>query len=121
MDNETLDRFMAEEVMGWHTGDKELDMPWDVVAEHWWIDKDDIYINFVSDWHPTTDIAQVMECAEKLDKEGMDYEIMSDRYSKEVRVWSPSKNLWFRKGWKSIADLPRNICLAFYEAMKGGE
>lgn len=113
-----VNRILAEKVMGWMGG---CNLYIEILSHSYLEEPQYNTVMDIADWHPTTDTAQVMECAEKLDKEGMDYEIMSDRYSKEVRVWSPSKNLWFRKGWKSIADLPRNICLAFYEAMKGGE
>ena len=53
--NEQLDRFLAE-MMGW------------VWFEGWWClqhENRDEYIMEDGDWHPTTDIAQAIECAEK--------------------------------------------------------
>ena len=72
----------------------------------------------VKDWHPDTDMNQAMMCAEKLDEEFIDYEILVSRYEKVVRIWAPSKNKWFRKCWETLDELPLAICEAVKEATK---
>jgi len=114
-----INECMATEVMGWH----EFDGWWcstetDPITlakkrhyevrgrDRWWL------------WQPTNRIDQAMMCAEKLDEEFIDYEILVSRYEKVVRIWAPSKNKWFRKCWETLDELPLAICEAVKEATK---
>jgi len=110
-----LNEYLATKVMGWEK---------DMCGQGRWImsrSKDGGYIDkyiLLSDWHPDTNLGQAMMCAEKLDEEFIDYEILVSRYEKVVRIWAPSKNKWFRKCWETLDELPLAICEAVKEATK---
>jgi hypothetical protein len=119
--NETLDRFMAE-LMGWHI---------DRVADgypYWWLSEDNKPLMLCSDWHPSTDIAQAMECAEKwCEDNDAGYELEGGEYGEKGKflyraiftIWlyrSQGHKRFTGEGTKELA-----ICLALYEAVKGGE
>ena len=116
--NAELDRFMAEEVMGFEL--KEAD---NYHPECWYTQIEDglCVERSQSEWHPTTDIAQVIGCVEKLAKDnilGVEIDILPNGFVVRIKEKPYSD--------KSIAvqvgdELAFTICLALYEAMKGGE
>lgn len=109
MTDEQLNEWMAVNIMGWHIGDKELDMPWDVISEHWWIDENNIYMEFVNSWQPNQNITQALMCAEKsgviMRIELMVYSGFSVRIGHDI----------YKLG-KNYDELPAAICLVIYEA-----
>ena len=114
MENVELDKFLAEEVMGWHllTSD-EIDF-----GEYaFYHDKNNYLIMMVCDWHPTTDIAQAMMCAKEADKELHIH--IADHHGCPFEV--ESKFGEFSLVCHSVEEVARAICHAIYEAVKGGE
>ncbi len=113
MSNADLDRMMAERVMGWHevkhgycsyaTG-----LPYDHPC---WQDEDNEPTVFVSDWHPSSDIAQAFMCAEKaFDGKGFDLRMQPEG------VWT----VILEKDYWVTADTPAEaICLAIKKALEG--
>ena len=118
MDNETLDCFMAE-LMGLFSARDVDGTVCYFKRGKWYCDEDG--------WNPTTDIAQVMECAEKwCDDTGGHYKLEGGIdgsgefvYRAVLTKWNPrsqSHTRYTGEGTKELA-----ICLALYEAMKGGK
>ena len=119
--NAELDRFLAEEVMGWC--DNGMGM---------WVDKKGrprmyIYKKYVKYdegapiWHPSADIAQVMECAEKLAKDNVwrvEIDIVPHGFAVNVKEKTYSEKSISSKFGNVLAF---TICLALYESKKGGE
>ena len=110
--NEELDRFLAEEVMGWMKSEPPM------VGEYQYPTSDGVRV--VYSWHPTTDIAQAMECAEKFitGKNNMYFMLTTDDEG-DVKV--EFENGDEVVGWSDNKSIPLAISLALYEAVKGGE
>lgn len=125
MNNDELNTFLAGEVMGWYK---------DPLGS-WWDKREDKFSGYMwlagkklfPLWHPTTDIAQAMMCAEKwCDDAGGHYSLEGGFdgngefvYRAVLTKWNPrsqSHKRYIGEGTKELA-----ICLALYEAVKGGE
>ena len=120
MNNEQLDRWLAENVMGW---EKELITDDNImVYRHWGNVGDELLITddgSVMDkyrWHPTTSIEQAMMCAEKLDRiEVIDISIPK----KYVKGFYVVRLFTTRNCYKGIAVTKElAICHAIYESRK---
>ena len=118
---EQLDDFLAREVMGWRLGKVEA-------GEYVWEDEN-YHIYYYAKpydnlpermfWHPTTDIAQALMCAEKWCNDigcaiTCTYVSVSKTWTVELDAWDIRYSIENEK--QSLA-----ISLALYEAVKGGE
>jgi len=128
MNNEQLNEFLAEEVMGWHSGK----LPILTDRREYWLDKYGNGIMLVENLHPTTDIAQAIECAEKLLREDGNKRIEITIESNEdgipyCEVSVVDIGRWMKgeiypyMGESENITLSLAICHAIYEAVKGGE
>jgi len=103
----SIDREMAEKVMGWRYshGMYFIDAGTNKAK----------YIN-VSDWHPSTDISQAFQVVEKMGDGVWQLTIKKsfDGYYVEIR-----KNRDVASGWAESDTLEMAICLALLET-KGG-
>ncbi|MBU2249436.1 MAG: hypothetical protein KKD77_22000 [Gammaproteobacteria bacterium] len=105
----SIDRELAEKVMGWH----EEMYSW---RQRGWFDDENIWQVNVVDWHPSTDISQAFQVVEKMG-DGvwwLNIKKSSDGYYVEIR-----KNRAVASGWAESDTLEMAICLAVLEA-KGG-
>jgi len=119
--NAELDRFMTIEVMGWSICGEGKNACYCKGAGHNYA-----HVSF-NDWHPTADIALAIGCAEKwCDDTGGHYKLEGGIdgsgefvYRAVLTKWNPrsqSHTRYTGEGTKELA-----ICLALYEAMKGGK
>ena len=114
MNNEQLNKFMAEEVMGlvWSMG-------FDGTGTYF---KNGKFYCDEADWHPTTDIAQAIECVEKLCTVDANwrYKLLYDKKDYVCLIWNyydyPEAREYCGSGTKELA-----VCRAICEAVKGGE
>ena len=118
--NEQFNDFLAREVMGWHIGTVILDFSRDAIECY--KDKNDKVFMLIQEWHPTTDIAQAMECAEKSEIQFELFTGWGGWHGSFRKFHEKSQNVrkWYF-GMMTLELLPRAICLALYEAVKGGE
>ena len=107
MDNETLDRFLAEEVMGWH-----------LVAGLWRDEAGSVTYNaYANDgWHPTTDIAQAKDCLDAWHNKSTCNISTLYRNGNNVVVTLDDGNIVLASVSSSHEGVSRAICLAIYEA-----
>ena len=130
MNNEQLNEFLAEEVMGWHKERNDyVDSRYRDIDEFQWVDRSGKILYHVTKsetltaggsqhyWHPTTDIAQAMMCAKEADKELHIH--IADHHGCPFEV--ESKFGEFSLVCHSVEEVARAICHAIYEAVKGGE
>ena len=82
MTPEETERKLAEKVMGWR-----ISAPWGEDGLKSYIDKNDKPVMLVSNWHPRSDLNQLMMCVEK-----MRGTVMFGFYKEELGViWANGK------------------------------
>ena len=112
--NAELDRFLAEEVMGWSICGEGKNACYCKGAGHNYA-----HVSF-NDWHPSADIARAIGCVKKW---------CNDNAGAMTADWDANRNTWIINLWREDWDAAEieneeyafAICLALYEAMKCGE
>jgi hypothetical protein len=122
MNNIDLDRWLAENVMGWQ---KETIYNWgNPEADYgvWYSSTKDDWEYGIEEWHPTTNLLQAMECVDKMIADGCGIEIESGLYNlrNESRNWLVTIDGNDTEEYISNPSLPLAICEAIYRA-KGGK
>ena len=108
-----INEYMATEVMGWHIEVLPIVDDNSLTAECW-VQEDGEGVIIVNGWHPDTDIAQALMCADKF---GM-WRIAKNQYTGEI-----SFTLWEGGGVyieyaNTLDELPLAICEAIREAVE---
>ena len=126
MDNKALDRFLAEEVMGFVKNEPTISGYHSPMKE-----KDCLPSYVIYDWHPSTNIEQVLMCAEKyLDDNDCYIEMITKSWKvgkyKQGKGHSHEYAHYYidqlGKWYGGIVAETRGLAISFalYETVKGG-
>jgi hypothetical protein len=109
MNNAELDRFMAEEVMGYEIYEGRVVIPY--------FDGEQMQPDFI-DWHPTTDIAQAILCLETWKKQKGSRFV---RITLDVSGWAVYLEEDNHLKGNAHGEFECACSHALYQAVKGGE